>query len=140
MPPRRDCINAFTRCLSTAAGFYGGTLGCCWAGPGCWARLFLAGRLTGCITFVLKRYSYTPLFVSEFSFSSLKLKNQFPNEVRVPKIYFIRRCIQNEWFENNSARAYNRQEKIAGGDRCVKLYVRPHIRCVKNVYVCLSRI
>ena len=37
-----------------------------------WARLFLAGRLTGSITFVLKRYSYTPLFVSEFNFSSLR--------------------------------------------------------------------
>ena len=96
MPPRRDCINAFTRHAYPPRLGFMGTLGCCWAGPGCWAKLFLASRLTGCVTFVLKRYSYTPLFVSEFSFLSLKLKNQFPNEVRVPKIYFIRRCIQNE--------------------------------------------
>ena len=72
MPPRRDCINAFTRHAYPPRLGFMGTLGCCWAGPGCWARLFLAGCLTGCITFVLKRYSYTPPFVSEFNFLSLR--------------------------------------------------------------------
>ena len=42
-----------------------------WVLPGR-ARVFLAGRLSACVNFVLKRYSYTPLFVSEFNFSSLK--------------------------------------------------------------------
>ena len=54
-------------CLSTAAGFYIHP----WVLPGR-ARVFLAGRLSACVNFVLKRYSYTPLFVSEFNFSSLK--------------------------------------------------------------------
>ena len=55
-----------------------------------WARLFLAGRLTGSTTFVLKRYSYTPPFVPEFNFSSLEIKNQFPNEVKVFKNTFYK--------------------------------------------------
>ena len=80
MPPRRDCMNAFTRCLSTAAGFYGHP----------WMLLGRAGLLGQAIFskpfdrlcyFCTKTvFLYTP-FCSRIQFLVLKNKNKYPNEV-----------------------------------------------------------
>ena len=89
MPPRRDCINASTRCLSTAAGFYGHP----------WVLLGRAGLLGQAIFsrpfdrlyyFCTKTvFLYTP-FRFRIQFFVLKVKNQFPNEVKVPKDIFYK--------------------------------------------------